>query len=149
MTLCYLAGVLGCLVAAGGDAAAQTVPGGRTAIEAVAAVATSSESADDPFVFLDLATTTHVGGGFDLIVRPYARRLPGGDWDALLYQAQIRYQPADGVRVEAGIITSPLGLGALELRPDLNPTVAYPFYYFAPLPLFDEYANLVLILSGG
>lgn len=133
---------------AGGQAAAQTLPG-RTAIEAVAAFASSSDRPDDPFVWLDVATTFRLDGGLDIIVRPYARRLPGGDWDALLYQAQIRYQPGAGLRIDAGIITSPLGLGALELRPDINPNVGYPFYYFAPLPAFDRSTNRLQLLSGG
>jgi hypothetical protein len=143
------AAALGLVLAASGAATAQPLTGGRTAIEAVAAIASSSAVPDDPFVWLDLATTVRVSTGFDVVVRPYARRLPGGDWAALFYQAQIRYQPAAGVRIDAGIITSPLGLGALELRPDLNPLVNYPFYYFAPLPRFDEYSNDVQILSGG
>jgi hypothetical protein len=140
---------LACLVVTIADASAQALPGGRTAVEAVAAVASTSDRADDPFVWLDLATTVRVNGSFDVIVRPYARRLPGGDWDALLYQAQIRYQPTAAVRIDAGIISSPLGLGALELRPDLNPVVSYPFYYFAPLPAFDRYPNELQLLSGG
>jgi hypothetical protein len=128
---------------------AQALPNGRIAIEAVAAVASTSDAADDPFVWLDLVTTIRVRDKVDVIVRPYARRLPGGDWDALLYQAQVRYQPTDSVRLDAGIITSPLGLGTLELRPDLNPVVSYPFYYFAPLPAFDQFANQVQVLAGG
>jgi hypothetical protein len=130
-------------------AAAQGLQPGRIAIEAVAAVSTSSDAADDPFVFLDLTTTTRVSQSLDVIVRPYARRLPGGDWDALLYQAEIRYQPIDGLRLEAGIISSPLGLGALELRQDINPAVGPIFYYFSPLPLFDTQADRVQVLSGG
>ena len=128
-------------------ASAQTI--GRPAIEAVAAISTSSDGVDDPFVVLDLATTIPIANGLDVVVRPYARRLPGGDWDALLYQAQIRYQPLARVRIDAGIITSPLGLGTLELRPDLNPNVGYPFYYFGRLPLFDQYVNRLQMLSGG
>jgi hypothetical protein len=138
-----------CLSLMSGRALAQTLPGGRTAVEAVASVASTSASPDDPFVWLDFATTFRVTDSVDVIVRPYARRLPGGDWDALLYQAQVRYQPIADVRIDAGIITSPLGLGALELRPDLNPVVSYPFYYFGSLPRFDEFSNQVQLLSGG
>lgn len=130
-------------------ASAQIFELGRPAIEAVASIATSSEDADDPFVFLDLATTMPLNDRLEAIVRPYARRLPGGDWDALFYQAQIRYRPRAGMQLDAGIITSPIGLATLELRPDLNPTVTYPFYYFSRLPLFDEYPNEVQMLSGG
>jgi hypothetical protein len=130
-------------------AAAQTFAAGPPAIEAVAAISTSSANPDDPSIVLDLATTVPLATGLDVIVRPYARRLVGGDWDALLYQAQIRYQPVNGLRLDAGIITSPLGLGALELRPDLNPLVGYPFYYFGRLPVFDSYTNRLQVLSGG
>ena len=122
---------------------------GRMAIEAVAAVNTASRAMDDPFVFLDFATTVRATETIDVIVRPYARRLPGGDWDALFYQAQIRYQPLARVRLDAGIIASPLGLGTLELRQDLNPSVGSPFYYFGSLPPFDPYADRVQILAGG
>jgi hypothetical protein len=131
------------------SASAQSIFNVRPAIEVVAAAAGSSDAVDDPFVVFDFASTIPVATNFDVIVRPYVRRLPGGDWDALLYQAQVRYQPLSGVRIDAGIITSPIGLGTLELRPDLNPTVGYPFYYFGRLPLFDEFANRLQILSGG
>ena len=128
---------------------AQTELANRTAVEAVAAFASTSAAAGDPFVWLDLATTTRVSRTVDVVFRPYARRLPGGDWDAMLYQAQVRIQPTPALRIDAGIITSPLGLGTLELRPDLNPVVMYPFYYFAPLPRFDGDANGVQLISGG
>lgn len=145
----WFAAALACCCSQASSASAQNLFTAPPAIEAVAAVSSSSDNADDPFVFLDLATTVPLPGNVDVIIRPYARRLPGGDWDVLLYQAQVRYQPAAGVRIDAGIITSPMGLGTLELRPDLNPTVGYPFYYFARLPLFDEYSNRLQILSGG
>jgi len=130
-------------------ASAQGLQPGHMAIEAVAAISTSSANADDPFVFLDLANTIRVNQKLDVIVRPYARRLPGGDWDALLYQAQIRYQPAERVRLDAGIISSPLGLGTFELRQDLNPLVGSPFYYFGPLPAFERPSDRVQLFSGG
>jgi hypothetical protein len=142
------AALLCCLLVTA-EAAAQGLPGGRTSIEAVAAVASTSDLPDDPFVWLDLAATVGLNDSIDIIVRPYARRLPGGDWDALLYQAEVRFQPATGVRIDAGIITSPFGLGPLELRPDLNPVVSYPFYYFGQIQPFDQSANSLQIISGG
>jgi hypothetical protein len=140
------------LIAAGiqsASASGQDLQPGRMAIEAVAAISTASGDADDPFVFLDLANTIRVNEKLDIIVRPYARRLPGGDWDALLYQAQIRYQPAERIRLDGGIIASPLGLGTFELRQDLNPLVGSPFYYFAPLPAFERPSDRVQLFSGG
>ncbi|HZB26334.1 MAG TPA: hypothetical protein VE379_09400 [Vicinamibacterales bacterium] len=124
---------------------------GPPAIEAVASIASSSSAPADPFVFLDVAATFPLGRGFGAIVRPYAHRLAGGDWEAEMYQLQLRYQSRTRVpvRVDAGIITSPLGLGTLELRPDLSAAIKAPFYYHSPLPAFDAAAPRVLLMSGG
>ena len=141
--------IFGSAVVGATSATAQSLANGRVAVEAVAAVTTSSRAVDDPFVFFDVASTMRVKDDLDVIIRPYARRLPGGDWDAQFYQAQIRYQPKANIRIDAGIIASPLGLGSLELRQDLNPVVGSPFYYFGTLPLFDNQADRVTLLSGG
>ena len=130
-------------------AAAQGLKDGRVVFEAVASLANSSRALDDPFVFLDLTMTMRVNESLDVIVRPYARRLPGGDWDALFYQAQIRYQPIDRLRVEAGILSSSIGLGTLELRQDINPGVSPVFYYFGTLPRFDSQTDRMQLLAGG
>jgi hypothetical protein len=124
---------------------------GPPAIEAVAAITTSSTAWDDPSLFFDLATTVPIGSRFGAIVRPYAHRLTGGDWEAEMYQLQIRYQSQTRipVRVDAGIITSPLGLGTLELRSDLSPAIKMPFYYTRPLPAFDPNRTEVQLMSGG
>ena len=66
-----------CATGAAAPAVAQGLQTGRIVIEAVAAVTTSSSAADDPFVFLDLTTTMRVNESLDVIVRPWARRLPG------------------------------------------------------------------------
>ena len=52
-------------------------------------------------------------------------------------------------RLDAGVISSPLGLTTLELRPDRNPTIGAPFYYFVPLPPFDGNFDRVTLMSGG
>ena len=150
-TTAYRAAVIVAMsLTAAASAAAQGLQAGRVVFEAVASVASSSARAiDDPFVVLDLTTTIRVNESLDVIVRPWARRLPGGDWDAAMYQAQIRYQPIERVRLDAGILSSPIGLGALELRQDLNPAVSSTFYYFAPLPLFDSQRDGLQLLAGG
>lgn len=121
------------------------------AVEAVAAITTSSEAPGDPFLFFDLAATLPVGDRFAAIVRPYAHRLSGGEWAAEMYQLQLRYQSATRIplRIDAGIITSPLGLGTLELRPDLSPTIKMPFYYTSPLPRFETRNYDLQLMSGG
>jgi hypothetical protein len=137
---------------AAAQADAQTSPlVGPPAIEAVASVATGSDAPDDPFLFFDLAATVPIGSRFGAIVRPYAHRLAGGDWSAEMYQLQLRYQSTTKipVRVDAGIITSPLGLGTLELRPDQSPTIKTPFYYYMPLPPFEGRYEGVQLMSGG
>lgn len=139
------------LLAAVPGRAQQPTPLLPLTIEALAAVSNTSDAVDDPFLFLDATATVRLGRGFDAIVRPYAHRLPGGTWSAQMYQLQLRYQSptAIPIRVDAGIISSPLGLATLELRQDLNPTVGPPFYYFAPLPSFDGNPDRVRLLTGG
>jgi hypothetical protein len=124
---------------------------GPPAIEAVTSITTSSDAPDDPFLFFDLATTVPIGSRFGAIVRPYAHRLAGGDWSAEMYQLQLRYQSTTKipVRLDAGIITTPLGLGTLELRPDLSPAIKMPFYYYMPLPPFERRYDGVQLMSGG
>jgi hypothetical protein len=124
---------------------------GPPAIEAVASISNSSEAPLDPFIFLDLAVTMPIGERFGTVVRPYAHRLEGGNWAAEMYQLQVFYQSTTRIpiRVDAGIITSPLGLGTLELRADQSAPIKIPFYYYMPLPRFDLQNHQVQLLSGG
>ena len=124
---------------------------GRVAMEAVASISFSSADGGDPFLMFDQTSTIGVGRGWDVIVRPWERRMPGGDWGAEMYQLQMRYTSSTRIpfRFDAGVISSPLGLATLELKPDLNPTIGAPFYYFVPLPPFDGNFDRVTIMSGG
>ncbi|MFL6280990.1 MAG: hypothetical protein ACJ731_12820 [Vicinamibacterales bacterium] len=132
------------------DAQAQD-PTGRVTVEAVASASVSSADDGDPFLMFDQTSTVGVGRGWDVVVRPWARRMPGGDWAAEMYQLQVRYTSSTHipVRLDAGIICSPIGLSTLELRPDVNPTIGAPFYYFVPLPAFDGNFDRVTLMSGG
>ena len=126
-------------------------PTGHVAVEALASVSVSTADDGDPFLIFDQTSTVGVGRGWDVIVRPWARRMPGGDWAAEMYQLQVRYTSSTRipVRLDAGIICSPIGLSTLELRPDVNPTIGAPFYYFVPLPGFDGNFDRVTLISGG
>jgi hypothetical protein len=110
-----------------------------------------SHGFDDPFLLFDVTGTGRLHEGLDIIVRPYAHRLTGGDWTFEMYQLQARYAPPTRVplRFDAGIIASPLGLNTLELLPSKNPTIGAPFFYFAPLPRFDTRYEGVGLISGG
>jgi hypothetical protein len=138
------------LAAAAPDVRAQDITG-RVTMEAVASASVTSETIDDPFLIFDAVTTVRVGRGWDAVARPWARRMPAGGWAAEMYQLQLRYTSSTPVpfRIDAGIISSPMGLATLELRPDRNPTISAPFYYFVPLPAFDGYFDRVTLMSGG
>jgi hypothetical protein len=135
----------------GSTAHAQSAVGQRVSVEFAGAVNTSTNDFDEPFVFLDLTATGRITDDLDIVIRPYARRLPGGDWSKEMYQLQVRYQPSTRVpiRIDAGIIASPLGIIALEMRPDRNPVIGNPTYYFTPLPSFDGRQDRVQLLSSG
>jgi hypothetical protein len=140
------------IAAAGSDARAQDGRlFGPPAIEAVAAIATGSDAPGDPSLYLDFASTVPIGSRFGAIVRPYAHRLSGGEWEAEMYQLQLRYQSRTRipVRIDAGIITSPLGLASLEMRQDLSPAIKSPFYYNRSLPRFEAQDYDVQLISGG
>jgi len=123
---------------------------GRVSVEAVASVSLTSADAH-PFVILDAVSTVRLADGWEAVVRPWARRMPAGDWAAEMYQMQIRYTSSTRVpfRVDAGIISSPIGLSTLELRPDRNPTIGAPFYYFVPLPPIDGRFDGKRLITGG
>lgn len=145
------AAVLCASMAAAAPASAQSAISERVSLEFAGAVNSTSADAADPFLFLDLTATARITDTLDVVVRPWVRRLPGGDWSKEMYQLNIRYQPAMAIplRIDAGIIASPLGLVTLEMRPDRNPVIGNPSYYFSPLPSFDGRYDRVQIMSGG
>lgn len=138
------------LLASAADSRAQD-PTGRVAVEAVVSASASTADNGDPFLMFDQISTVDVGRGWDVVVRPWARRMPGGDWAAEMYQLQVRYTSSTRipVRLDAGIISSPIGLSTLEMKPDINPTIGAPFYYFVPVPAFDGNFDGVTLISGG
>ena len=108
---------------------------------------------DRPGAMFDATTRLELGGGATLVVRPWAWRRPDATWTAQWYQLQLRYQTRARTRVplrlDAGIITSPLGLSTLQMRADLNPTIAPVFYYVAPLPRFESTFDRLNVISAG
>jgi hypothetical protein len=105
-----------------------------------------------PAVMLDALTTVQIRPGLVALVRPWAWRRPDGTWTAAWYQMQARYERragSAGIRIDGGVITSPIGLGTTLLRADVNPLLAPPFYYVAPLPRFDVRFDGLQMMSGG
>jgi hypothetical protein len=98
----------------------------------------------------DATVSIDAGRGLTAIARPWVWRRPDGSTTAEWYQLQLRYQSRTRIpfRVDAGIITSPLGLSTLQQRADLNPTIAPVFYYVIPLPRFDTFDGLQMMSAG-
>ncbi len=130
--------VAACLVLAAAPARAQQARPSPLAIETVAAVDESVDDSgnDTTGVLLDSVVSLDVGHGFEGIVRPFIQRLASGEWNRQIWIATLRYQrPGDiGLRVDAGLIPSPVGLANLMLRPHLNPTISQPASLFQALP---------------
>ena len=131
-------------------ALAQPAEPARASGETVAAVSMYS-SWSQPALIVDTVANVRLGSGTVAMIRPWIWRNQDGAWTTEWYQLQVRYQSSTALpfRVDAGVIPSPLGLATLEMRPDLNPTVSPPFYYFIPLPRFDTTYDGVQMMSGG
>jgi hypothetical protein len=101
-------------------------------------------------VIVDAVMSVGFGAGFEGIVRPWAQRQPSGDWNRQVWIAAVRYQRPGpiGLRVDAGLIPSPVGLSNLMLRPQLNPTVSLPASLFQPLPSTEVGAPRATLLGA-
>lgn len=135
---------------AGGAALAQEARGARASAETVISASMLSGN-DRPGVIFDATARVEIGRGATLIIRPWAWRRPDATWSKQWYQLQLRYQTRTRVplRFDAGIITSPLGLNTLQMRADLNPTIAPVFYYVAPLPRFETTFDRLNAMTAG
>lgn len=151
MTLLRRTAAWSCAVwMAGSVALAQESRAARVSGETV--VSASMFSANDrPGMMFDATGRVDVGHGATIVLRPWAWRRPDTTWTAQWYQLQLRYQSRTRLplRVDAGIITSPLGLNTLQMRADLNPTIAPIFYYVAPLPRFEASFDRLNGMSAG
>jgi hypothetical protein len=123
-------------------ASAQTADSGRFALETVAAADASvwSEVTRKPGVWFDVFAAVRIFEGFDVIARPLVnRRTFDGTWQKQMYQLGVRYERPGrvGLRVDVGQMPSPIGIGMLENRQDLNPVISQHSAYYLPLPRVD------------
>jgi hypothetical protein len=88
-------------------------------------------------VIVDSVVSADLGRGLQAVVRPFLQRLGSGEWNRQVWVAEVRYerQGAVGVRIDAGLIPSPIGLANTTLRPHLNPPISQPASLFTPLPI--------------
>ena len=133
-------------------AGAQQARPSVLAIDTVAAIdyATGFNSDYSTGVIFDSVISASIGRGFEAIVRPYVQRLGSGEWNRQIWIAAVRYERHGPVRlrVDAGLIPSPMGLANLTLRPHLNPTIAQPSSLFTGLPPLDVRAPRTTLLGA-
>jgi hypothetical protein len=124
-------------------AAAQQARPSPIAIDTSASIdeAAANDGTYATGVFLDAVVTAGLGRGFEVVTWPIVQRIAANrDWTADLWVATLRYQRPGrvGIRVDGGLIASPLGLANLTVRrPHLNPTIAQPSSLFTPLPVLE------------
>jgi hypothetical protein len=101
---------------------------------------------DRPQIVIDASAGMRVGDHWQLFIRPWLRKArpttPTGvapAWDAQLYQAGARYERPGPIatRFEIGQLVAPIGLGMLDWRPNLNPTIVPHLSYVVSMPAFD------------
>jgi hypothetical protein len=130
--------VIALLLAAAPATAQQATPS-RFAIESVAAVDEAVDDAGNTTTGVSLDTVVSVGlaGHLEAIVRPLVQRLATGEWNRQIWVAAIRWErPGDvAIRIDGGLIPSPVGAANLLLRPQLNPTIGLPSSLFVRVPL--------------
>ena len=101
--------------------------------------------------FFDAVVSADFGHGFQAIVRPFVSRLSSGEWNRQIWIATVRYEHAAervGLRVDAGLIPSPIGLANLSLRPANNPTIAQPSSLFSALPPLEPRTMRTTLLGA-
>lgn len=138
------------LMAFARPAAAQIA---RFAFEPVVAVDADAGS-DVPRtsgVWIDLFSAFRVAEGLDLVARPVIiRRTFDGTWQTQMFALGARYERPGrvGLRIDAGQMPSPIGLGILENRMDINPVISQHSAYYLPLPRVDEIPRTFLIAGA-
>jgi hypothetical protein len=100
---------------------------------------------DRPNIVIDVTASMRLAAGWTLYVRPWFRQPRTSSWDRQIYQAAVQYERAGRVstRVDAGYIVSPVGLGMMDTRPGVNPTILPHLSYVTPMPAFDPGAPRV------
>jgi hypothetical protein len=124
-------------------AAAQTPA--RISIDSVAGVDLFKGEAlsDRPDASLDIGIAARLNDGWSVYARPwFFKSSQATKWDKEIYQAAVQYRRGGRVatRIDAGYIASPIGLGMLDMRADVNPTIRPHLSYFVPLMPFDRAA---------
>jgi hypothetical protein len=132
------------LLVAARPVAAQSQSLARFSLDSVVAVDLfrGEGTVDRPNVIVDITGVVRLADGLVLYVRPWFRQPRTPEWDKEIYQAALQWERSGTVstRVDAGYIVSPIGLGMMDTRPGVNPTIAPHLSYVTPMPVFDPTA---------
>jgi hypothetical protein len=128
----------------------------RAAPIAIDTVASFDEAADfkgnyATGVSADALVSVGLGRGLEGVIWPIVQRLGSGQWNRDIWIASVRYQRAGpvGLRIEAGLVPSPVGLANyIGRRPHLNPTIAQPSSLFTSLPALEPLAPRANLLGA-
>jgi hypothetical protein len=141
-----LAAPLAAVLLAAGPCAAQSFD--RFSLESVIGIDEfAGENVNNrPQIVIDVAAAVRLSDGWQVVFRPWLRLpRPGSPtaaavpWDMELWQAGVRYERPGPIatRIDAGYMVSPIGLGLLDNRQDLNPLILTHLAYVIPMPSFD------------
>jgi hypothetical protein len=105
---------------------------------------------DRPNIVVDIGAVVWLGAGWTAFVRPWFRQPRTPSWDKQIYQASLQYEHPGPVstRVDLGYIASPIGLGMMDSRPGIDPTILPHLSYFTPMPGFDGAAPHVVPIAS-
>jgi hypothetical protein len=127
------------------DASAQSLA--RFSIDSAVAVDYfgGQNTVDRPNIVVDITATMRIGNGWMVYMRPWFRQPRNNTWDKEIYQAALQHQRSGPIstRVDLGYIVSPIGLGMMDTRPGVNPTILPHLSYLTPMPVFDAGAPRV------
>jgi hypothetical protein len=134
-------------------AASASAQSSRFALEPVASIDASNGSDVPRYtqLWFEVFAAFRIADGLDVVARPVVnRRTFDGVWQKQMYQLGLRYERPGriGLRLEAGQLPSPIGIGMLENRPDLNPLITQHSAYYLPLPRVDPEIPRVYLIAG-
>jgi hypothetical protein len=100
---------------------------------------------DRPNIIADISVTARLSDRWQAYIRPWFRQPRAATWDKQIYQAALRYERPGPImmRVDAGYIASPVGLGMFDTQANVNPTIGPHFNYLIPMPAIDAGAPRV------
>jgi hypothetical protein len=137
-------------VSLAGSAAAQEPA--RFSIDSTVAadVFRGQGAADRPNIIIDITGVVRLSDGWTAYVRPWLRQPRANRWDKEIYQAALQYERHGRVstRVSLGSIVSPVGLGLMDTRPGVNPTILPHLSYFTPMPPLEAGEPAVPVITS-